>query len=158
MGTQHPVGHDGTATRKTLGRRPHQGGGRRGLRNRRQGLAVDHRGHRRRRLHPRLCADGPAGLDHGAGRLVVGAGRRADRHSHVFERRRDHSRGHGAARQRRRTRDRARVHDVGDRAVAPRDDHPSQGPQRKADRRVRRCRRNRHPRGRLPVQRTVPMS
>ena len=64
--------------------------------DRRQGLAMDHRGHCRRRLHPRLCAFGPAGLDHGPRRLVVGAGGGADRHPHVFERRRHHPRGRGA--------------------------------------------------------------
>ena len=37
-------------------RRPHQGRHRSRARDRRQGLAVDHRRHRRRRLHPRLCA------------------------------------------------------------------------------------------------------
>ena len=141
-----------------LDRRPHQGGGRRCLRNRRQGLAVDHRRHRRRRLHPRLCASGPAGLDHGAGRLVVGAGRGAYRHSDVFECRWDHPCDHGAARKRCRTRDRARVHDVGDRAVTPRNDHPTQGPYDPADCCVHWCRRDRHPRGRFPVQRAVPMS
>ena len=61
-------------------------------------------------------------------------------------------------RQRCRARDRARLHDVGDRAVAPRDDHPAQGPHDPADRRVRRCRRDRHPRGRLPFQRPVLMT
>ena len=52
----------------------------------------------------------------------------------------------------RRARDRARVHDVGDRAVAARNDHPAQGPHDPADRRVRRRCRDRHPRGWLPVQ------
>ena len=33
------------------------------LRHRRQGLALDHRGHRSRRLHPRLCAVEPARRD-----------------------------------------------------------------------------------------------
>ena len=120
-----------SAAGRTHRRRPHQGGNRSRARNRRQGLALDHRRHRRRRLHPRLCAGGPAGLDHGTGRLVVGAGRGADRHSHVFERRRHHPRGRGAARKRRRARDRAGLHDVGDRAVAPGDDHPSQSAQPK---------------------------
>ena len=64
----------------------------------------------------------------------------------------------GAARKRCRARDRARVHDVGDRAVTPRDDHPAQGPYDPADCCVRWCRRDRHPRGRFPVQRAVPMS
>ena len=58
----------------------------------------------------------------------------------------------------RRARHRARLHDVGDRAVAARDDHPAQGPHDPADRRVRRRRRDRHPGGRLPVQRPVLMN
>ena len=49
-------------------RRPHQGRHRRGQRYRRQGLALGHRRHRRRRLHPRLCASRSPGLDHGARR------------------------------------------------------------------------------------------
>ena len=57
----------------------------------------------------------------------------------------------------RRARDRARLHDVGDRAVAARDDHPAQGADDPADRRVRRRRRHRHPGGRLSVQRAVPV-
>ena len=61
-------------------------------------------------------------------------------------------------RQGRRARHRARLHDVGDRAVTPRDDHPAQGAHDPADRRVRRRGRDRHPGGRLPVQRAVPMS
>ena len=52
-------------------------GARGGARHRRPGLDVDHRRHRRRRVHPRLRAERPAGLDHGQGRVVVRAGRRA---------------------------------------------------------------------------------
>ena len=96
MGAQHSLGRSRSAPGRTFGRRPHQGRYRRRQGDRRQGLAVDHRWHRRRRIHPRLCAFGPAGLDHGTGRLVVGAGSGADRHSHVFERRRHHPRGRGA--------------------------------------------------------------
>ena len=63
----------------------------------------------------------------GQGRLVVGAGRRPDRHSDVLECRRHHPGRRGAARQGRGARHRARLHDVGDRAVAAGDDHPAQG-------------------------------
>ena len=94
----------------------------------------------------------------GRGRLVVGAGSGADRHSHVLERRRHHSGGRGAARQGRGARNRARLHDVGDRAVASRDDHPAQGPDDPPHRRVHWRGRDRHPRRRLPVQRAVSMT
>ena len=59
--------------------------------------------------------------------------------------------------QRGRARHRARVHDVGDRAVTAGDDHPSQGPHDQADRGVRRCGRDRHSGGRLHFQRPVPL-
>ena len=78
-----------------------------------------------------------------------------DWNSNVFERRRDHPRGRGTHHQRCRTRDSACVHDVSDCVVTPRDDHPAQGSNDPADRRVRRRRRHRYLGGRLSVQRAV---
>ena len=68
--------------------------------DRRQGLAVDHRRHRRRRVHPRLRAVRNAGLDHGPRCLVVGAGGGGDRRADVFQRRWHHPCRRGADRQR----------------------------------------------------------
>ena len=75
------------------GRRPHQSRHRGGARHRRPGLDVDHRRHRRRRLHPWLRAERPSRRHHGQGHMVVGAGRRSDRHTDVFQRRGHHSSG-----------------------------------------------------------------
>ena len=78
--------------------------------------------------------------------------RHSPRHPDVLERRRDHPGRRGPARQGRGPRHRARLHDVGDRAVAARDDHPAQGAEREADRRLRRRRRPGHPGRGLSVQ------
>ena len=53
---------------------------------------------------------------------------------------------------------RARLHDVGDRAFAARNDHPAQGAQPPADRRVHRRRGSGHPGGGIPVQRAVRLT
>ena len=90
--------------------------------------------------------------------MVVGAGGRARRHPNVFQRRGHHPDRRSAPRQGRSAGDGARLHDVGDRAVAPRDDHPAQGAERQADRGLHRGGRRRHSGGGIPVQLPVHLA
>ena len=96
--------------------------------------------------------DGSAGLHHGPRRLVVGAGRRFDRHPDVFQRRRHHPRRRSAARQGRGAR-----HVLAFMMSVIALSLPEMIILRKVlsaqtHRRLRRRRGARHPRGRLSVQ------
>ncbi len=75
-------------------------------------------GHRRWRRHPRLRARELHGVHHGQGRVVERPGGGAHRHPDVLERRRHHPGRAGPARQGRRSRHRARIHDGRHRTVA----------------------------------------
>lgn len=100
----------------------------------------------------RLRAGQLHGRLHGARHVVDGAGGGADRHSDVFQCRRDHSGGRSPAGQGSRARNRARVHDVGHRIVLAGDDHSAQGAAPAADRHLHRCCGRGHPDGGLRVQ------
>ena len=103
--------------------------------DRAQGLPVPARRDRDRRHHPRLGADELLPPLRGLGQPARRAGRRTDRRAPVLERRRRHAARRRAPPEGPRDGHAARLHDVGGRAVAARDDPAAADPQAAADRR-----------------------
>ncbi len=107
-------------------------------------MAVYRDRYRCRRGNTRLCPGESYGVVHGKGRVVCDTGRCSSRRADVFERGGDHSDHPGASRERGIARHIARVHDVGHRTIASRDDHSQEGAYHPADSDFRGDRRGRH--------------
>ena len=118
-----------------------------------QGLALRARRHRRRRRNPRLRAAGLHGAAHGQERVVGGAGGRACSASRCTRTRPASSRSSRRSSEKGAALGTVLAFMMS--VIAPlaaRDDHPAQGSQADAHRRLRFGRRRRHPGRRIPLQ------